>query len=57
MPLTDLPKMVPIDGQDYGLGDKPGASELGPEQEFPVVQPPWVHKAETIERPHECEHV
>jgi len=29
--------MVAIDGEDDGLGDEPGAPELGPKQELPVV--------------------
>ena len=53
MPFADLPKMVAIDGQDDGLGKEPEASELGPDQELPVVKPPWVHKAEPVEGPHE----
>jgi hypothetical protein len=45
--------MVATDGEHDGFGDKPGAPELGPEQELPVVQPPLAHKAESIERPQE----
>jgi hypothetical protein len=35
--FADLPKMVATDREDDGLGDEPGAPELGPKQELPVV--------------------
>jgi len=48
-PLADLPKMVAAEREDDGLGDEPGAPELGPKQELPVVKPSVAHEAEPIE--------
>ena len=55
MPFADLPKVVAVDSEDDRLSEEPWASELGPEQEVPVVQPSWVHKPEPVEGPHERE--
>ena len=56
-PFTDFSKMVATDRENDGLGDEPGPSELGPEQELPVVKPFLADKAEPIEGPQEREDV
>ncbi len=48
--FTDLAEMVAVDGQDDDLRDEPGAVEMGPEEELPVVEPLPAHDPEPEER-------
>jgi len=49
--------MVATDREGDGLGNEPGAPELGPKEELLVLKPFLAHKTEPIERPQEREDV
>ena len=55
--FTDPAEMVAVDGEDDGFGDKPGAAELGPDEELPVVEPFPAEDADPDERAQERQDV
>ena len=44
MPFAYLAEVIAVDGEDDRIGEEPGAPELGPNQEFPILQPLPAHK-------------